>query len=98
MESGDKSSSDALIEQRLARLEQVVGNYKIVVAGCDGIIRGGFGELRVGQTIQERIANLQTAVAEFHLQPSNLNLNRNGLQPIAVDLLDDDITAAAVGT
>lgn len=98
MENSDQIGSDEVIERRVARLEQIVTNYKVIVAGCDGMVRGGFGKLRAGKTIEERIENLKLSASEFHLQVSNLNLNRNGLQPIAVDLLDDDVTSTALGT
>jgi hypothetical protein len=98
MENSDKISSDAIDERRVARLEQIVGNYRIVVAGCDGMIKGGFGELRSGSTLQERIANLQQAISEFRLKPSNIQLSGRGLKNLSVNLPDDDITGAALGS
>lgn len=60
-------------EERIARLEKHVRDFRIITAGGD--ISGGFGPLPLSDDNSARLNNLENAVARFTLAGNNVEVS-----------------------
>lgn len=54
-------------EERIRKLENTVRNFKLIVNGTDQI-QGGFPRLRKGESLEQRVQNLEQAFGGFSVQ------------------------------
>lgn len=68
---------DSELHSRCSRIEKQIRDFRLI--NPEGAVQGGFGELKVGaRDIQERIGNIQKAIAGFSLTgTSGVNVSGN---------------------